>query len=71
MSDIYDLIRQVKQHPDFVFGTIFTRGDFSDRDRHRVQKMSGDATEWLVMRGWEYLETMCEVRAINRQEADA
>lgn len=27
---VYELMRQVRDHPDFVFGTIFTIDDFDD-----------------------------------------
>jgi hypothetical protein len=29
-EDIFELFRRVQHHPDFVFGTIFVRGDFAD-----------------------------------------
>lgn len=27
---IYDLMREVRDHPDFAFGVVFTAGDFPD-----------------------------------------
>jgi hypothetical protein len=29
-EDVYEMWRRVQQHPDYVFGTIFLKGDFPD-----------------------------------------
>jgi hypothetical protein len=62
MSDIYDLIHQVKQHPDYLFGTIFTSDDFAEDDRASVRSVAGDATDWLVNEGWEFVEEVADIR---------
>jgi hypothetical protein len=62
MSDIYDLIHQVKQHPDYLFGTIFTSDDFTEDDRASVRSVAYDATEWLVNEGWKFVEAVADIR---------
>lgn len=54
---IYDQFRGVREHPDFVFGTIFVRGDFPGgvvpETFHRRE-----ASEALAQAGNEYIEIM-------------
>lgn len=55
MSDIYELMKAVREHPDFAFGVIWTREDFTDG------KLPEDASfnrieEMLTSRGNDYLD---------------
>lgn len=72
MSDIsiYDLMAQVRDHPDYVFGTVFTADDIEDRidylkdvddltlpadfDWREYQHSLGKQIEWAVMYGGDW-----------------
>lgn len=52
---IFDLMRAVREHPDYVFGTIFVTGDFPDEqvpDDFPVNR----ATDALAEAGNEFIE---------------
>lgn len=51
--DIHDLFQRVRKHPDFVFGTIFTRGDFANRDCDGFPERQ--AEDAIVSRGSEFI----------------
>lgn len=52
---IHDLFRAVREHPDFVFGTIFVTGDFPD-EQVPDDFDASRATDALAERGNQYIE---------------
>lgn len=53
-ESIYDLFQKVRNHPDYVFGTIFTTDDFPDGV---PDDFNGDyATDHMAEAGNEYIE---------------
>jgi hypothetical protein len=58
MSSIYDLMKRVREHPDFVFGTIFTRDDFDGNEAQgeAIAAAPKHAEEALVAAGNTYIE---------------
>ena len=60
MTSIHDLFKQVQEHPDFRFGTIFVAADIDDggyaNDWGDADKKW--AEEHLVAAGFEYLNNV-------------
>lgn len=56
MTSIHDLFKQVKEHPDFRFGTIFVAADIEDGDYDWTEHDEKWAEEAIVSAGFEYLE---------------
>jgi len=55
VSDIFELFRGVREHPDFAFGTIFVKDDFPDgKVPDDFSKNLG--TDQLAQAGNEYIE---------------
>jgi len=52
--DIYELMQEVRNHPDFVFGTIFTVEDFPDGVPEKFS--ARHAEDALAERGNEVIE---------------
>ncbi len=55
-TDIHELLCAVREHPDFVFGAVFTRNDFDDPDTGEAREIPESfnakvAEETLVERG--------------------
>lgn len=54
---IEELFAAVKKHSDFVFGTIFTVGDFAKSERDALDKFpTYDATDAIVCAGNIFIE---------------
>jgi len=53
-ADIHEMFRRVREHPEFVFGTIFVRGDFP-RGEVPDDFPSKWATDILAERGNPYI----------------
>lgn len=70
MADIHELFRQVRDHPDFVFGTIFTLGDCGGTLPEGFDAKAGRVGEEIIaQRGNEYLENQWGV-ALEEDEDD-
>jgi hypothetical protein len=54
-ESIYSLFDKVKEHPDFVFGTIFTKDDLPG-SMVPSSNMKKRATEAMVVIGFEFLK---------------
>jgi hypothetical protein len=52
--DIHELMRRVREHPDYVFGTIFTRKDFPNGEAPEDFE-AHHAEDEIVARGNDYL----------------
>lgn len=57
MVSIHDLFKQVREHPDYVFGTIFVRGDFPEGEvKWEEYGDAKHAEEHITAAGFEYIE---------------
>ncbi len=56
---IYDLMQQVRNHPDFVGGTIFTTDDVPEGKRLPPDWREKWLTDRLAERGNEILDDLC------------
>lgn len=54
MTDIYELMKAVREHPDFLFGAIFTTDDLEGRDLMASFSPS-NAEDSMVDAGWDCL----------------
>lgn len=59
MDDIHELFRKVREHPDFIGGTIFTTGDIPEDHRLPDDWNQWRLTDRLVERGNEVLVQLC------------
>lgn len=72
-SSIYNLMAQVKDHPDYVFGTVFTSDDVEDRkeqleqdgvefppswDWKEYKDGLGNAIAYAIMNGGDWTEVI-------------
>ena len=56
MTSIHDLFQQVREHPDFRFGTIFVAGDIEDGDFEWDEENDEKWAEaHITAAGFEYL----------------
>jgi hypothetical protein len=51
---IHELFKKVREHPDFVFGAVFTTGDFDIADSENLDQVA--ATDSLVQYGMELID---------------
>ena len=56
MTSIHDLFQQVREHPDFRFGTIFVRGDIEDGGYGWNAEDPKWAEQHITRAGFEYLD---------------
>jgi hypothetical protein len=55
-ESIHDLFQRVREHPDFVFGTIFVKDDFPNEEVRWAKWFSAQAADKdLNERGQEYI----------------
>lgn len=67
MDDIHELFQRVKEHPDYVFGTIFVKADFpewefTDEDAAELQRLEAAFAE-AGGRGVELADRIDALRA--------
>lgn len=56
-ESIYDLIRQLETHPDYLFGSIFTTDDLKSFDGMLLPSFNSNLGEDLMSHaGFKYLE---------------
>lgn len=56
-ESIYDLFTKVREHPDFLFGTIFTPDDFDNpKTIAKIKERANRAEEALAAAGFEFAE---------------
>ena len=55
-ASIHDLFRQVKEHPDFRFGTIFVAADIEDGGYGWNQEDPKWREQHLTRAGFDYLD---------------
>jgi hypothetical protein len=59
MSDIYSLFNEVKNHPDFVGGTIFTTDDIPEGIKLPDDFREKDLSNYLAQVGNQMLDDLC------------
>ena len=71
MPSIHDLFRKVQEHPDYVFGTIFTVEDFSRNDHNHLGAFPVyDAVDALSTAGNEFIEAVGYTPDIYDEDED-
>lgn len=63
--DIYHLLQAVREHPDYVFGVVFTREDFNDPDAEEAREIPENfnasvAEDILSQRGFALIDDAIE-----------
>lgn len=55
---VHDLFAQLREHPDFVFGTIFVRDDMELDVAEKIKAEPKRAEEAIVAAGFEAIEAL-------------
>jgi hypothetical protein len=56
MESIHDLFDKVQKHPDYVFGTVFVREDFTPENVEKIKDNGFDLQDTIIVAGWEAVE---------------